>query len=104
VALERVLAYPNPATDRVTFRMTGNQACREAQVKLDVFSVSGALMYEQSFAGEVLGFTDDVMSWDLRQTGGAPVAPGVYIFRVTWENEFGESAQYGDKLVVIRPD
>jgi hypothetical protein len=32
------------------------------------------------------------------------VAPGVYIFRVTWENEFGESAQYGDKLVVIRPD
>ena len=104
VALERVLAYPNPATDRVTFRMTGNQACREAQVKLDVFSVSGALMHEQSFAGEVLGFTDDVMSWDLRQTGGAPVAPGVYIFRVTWENEFGESAQYGDKLVVIRPD
>ena len=104
VALERVLAYPNPATDRVTFRMTGNQACRQAQVKLDVFSVSGALMYEQTFAGEVLGFTDDVMSWDLRQTGGAPVVPGVYVFRVTWENEFGESAQYGDKLVVIRPD
>ena len=48
VALERVLAYPNPATDRVTFRMTGNQACRQAQVKLDVFSVSGALMYEQT--------------------------------------------------------
>ena len=104
VALERVLAYPNPASDRVTFRMTGNQACRRAQVKLDVFNVAGSLMYEQRFEGEVLGFTDDVMTWDLRQTGGAPVVPGVYIFRVTWENEFGESAQYGDKLVVIRPD
>ena len=68
----------------MTFRMSGNQACRQAQVKLDVFSVSGALMYEQRFAGEVLGFTDDVMTWDLRQRGGARVVPGVYIFRVTW--------------------
>ena len=104
VALENVLAYPNPATDRVTFRMTGNQACRAAEVRLEIFSVAGALMHEQTFEGEVPGFTDDVMSWDLRQTGGSHVVPGVYIFRVTWENEFGESAQYGDKLVVIRPD
>ena len=104
VALEHVLAYPNPSVDHVTFRMTGNQACRMAQVELEVFNLNGSLVHRQAFEGEVLGFTDDVMTWDLNQQGGGQIPHGVYIFKVTWENEFGESAQYGDKLVVIRPE
>ena len=103
VALEQVLAYPNPALDHVTFRMTGNQACKPATVTLDVFNVQGSRVHEQTFEGEVLGFRDDVMSWDLKPSSGGSVPPGVYVFRVTWENEFGQSAQYADKLVVLRP-
>ena len=103
VALEQVLAYPNPAVDHVTFRMTGNQACKPATVTLDVFNVQGSRVHGQTFEGEVLGFRDDVMSWDLKPSSGGSVPPGVYVFRVTWENEFGQSAQYADKLVVLRP-
>ena len=33
--------------------MTGNQACRAAEVRLEIFSVAGALMHEQTFEGEV---------------------------------------------------
>ena len=103
VALEEVLAYPNPSVDQVTFRMTGNQACKQAQVKLEVFSVEGRKVHEQDFEGEVLGFRDDVMTWDLNQISGGRVPHGVYVFRVTWKNEFDESAQYADQLVVLRP-
>lgn len=104
VALMEVLAYPNPATDRVTFRMAGNQACRAANVHLDIFNLSGARVHSMDFQGEVLGFRDDVMTWDLKPSSGTSVRHGVYLFRVTWENEFGQSAQYTDKLVVLRPE
>ena len=103
VALLEVLAYPNPAHEQVTFRMSGNQACREAKVTLAVHNVQGQRVHEQTFEGEVLGFRDDVMTWDLKPSSGGRVAPGVYVFRVTWENEFGQAAQYADKLVVLRP-
>jgi hypothetical protein len=104
VALLEVLAFPNPAVEQVTFRMTGNQACKAADVVLQVFNSSGAKVHEQAFEGEVLGFRDDVMSWDLKPSSGGHVSPGVYVFRVTWTNEFGNSAQYADKLVVLRPE
>ena len=104
VALEEVLAYPNPTVDLVTFRMTGNQACKQAKVALEVFDLAGKKVHSQEFEGEVLGFRDDVMTWDLKQAGGAHVPHGVYVFRVTWENEFGQSAQYADQLVVLCPD
>ena len=104
VALVEVLAYPNPATDRVTFRMAGNQACRAANVHLDIFDLSGARVHSMDFEGEVLGFRDDVMTWNLQPSSGSAVRHGVYLFRVTWENEFGQSAQYADKLVVLRPE
>lgn len=103
VALLEVLAYPNPAYDEVTFRMTGNQACKPASVTLEIFNVRGDKVHEQAFEGEVLGFRDDVMTWDLKPSGGGFVTPGVYVFRVTWKNEFEQSAQYADKLVVLRP-
>ena len=103
VALVEVLAYPNPAYEDVTFRMTGNQACKPANVTLEIFNVRGDKVHEQSFEGEVLGFRDDVMTWDLKPSGGGSVTPGVYVFRVTWKNEFEQSAQYADKLVVLRP-
>ncbi len=103
VALLEVLAYPNPATDHVAFRVTGNQACRPADVSLQVFDVRGGLVYEDFFAGEVLGFRDDVFQWDLKPSRGSAVPPGVYVFRVTWQNETGDAAQYADKLVVVRP-
>ena len=103
VALLEVLAYPNPAHEQVTFRMSGNQACRQAKVTLAVHNVQGQRVHEQTFEGEVLGFRDDVMTWDLKPSSGGRVPPGVYVFRVTWENEFGQTAQYADKLVVLRP-
>ena len=103
VALLEVLAYPNPAHEKVTFRMSGNQACRQAKVTLAVHNVQGQRVHEQTFEGEVLGFRDDVMTWDLKPSSGGRVPPGVYVFRVTWENEFGQTAQYADKLVVLRP-
>ena len=103
VALLEVLAYPNPAVEQVTFRMAGNQACRPANVRLDIFDIRGGRVHTETFEGEVLGFRDDVMTWDLKPSSGQRVPPGVYVFRVTWENEIGQAAQYADKLVVLRP-
>ena len=103
VALLEVLAYPNPAVDKVTFRMSGNQACKAAEVSVDIYSPTGVLVHSLTYEGEVVGFRDDVLSWDLKPSHGSSVSPGVYVFRVTWKNEFGSSAQYADQLVVLGP-
>ena len=94
VALMNVLAFPNPAVDHVTFRTTTNQACRPATVDLQVFDMSGTMVHNARFTGEALGFVDDGLTWDLKPSEGGSVLPGVYVFRVIWENEFGQSAQY----------
>lgn len=103
VALVEVLAYPNPATDHVTFRASTNQACRPSNVTLEVFDMRGNKVHETKYVGEPLGFVDDGMTWDLKPSTGGSVLPGVYVFRVRWENEFGQAAQYADQLVVVRP-
>ena len=43
------------------------------------FSAHGQLVHEQVFEGEVLGFRDDVMTWDLKPSGAPPYLP-VYMY------------------------
>ena len=69
---------------------------------LEVFDPRGNKVYDQEFEGEVLGFRDDVMTWNLKPQHGGVLSDGIYVFRVTWVNENGSSAQYADKLVVLR--
>ena len=54
-------------------------------MRLEIFSPQGQLVHEQVFEGEVLGFRDDVMTWDLKPSASASVSPSVFVFRVTWE-------------------
>ena len=69
--------------------MTGNQACRLANVRLEIFNPSGQLVHEQVFEGEVLGFRDDVMTWNLKPRRAPPYLPVCMYFESLGKTNLG---------------
>ena len=94
--LAGTLAYPNPAADgeAVWFAAEGRGI---AQVKVEVYSLSGRLIYASGFA------PGDRLSWDLRGPDGARLANGVYLYMVTVKGYGGELLRGKvKKLMVLR--
>ncbi len=103
-AIGSVMAYPNPSASGFNFEIEHNVACSDARYVLDVFSVNGTLVHRREAEWHADGFRDNSVRWDMRSdVTGAAVSAGLYIFRLTLESETGTTAQYSDKLVVIRP-
>ena len=96
-AFGEVLAFPNPSSSGFNFSIAHNQSCKEGQMVLEVFSSMGRLVHRVEVPWHEEGFRATGMRWD------APVAAGVYVFRITLIPEVGAPAQYSDQLVVIRP-
>jgi hypothetical protein len=81
-----VIAYPNPAKDKITFRLN---LPKDAQVKIEVFNVAGERVIE--FKEHKTAPTDTI-TWQ-----PIDVASGVYIYLVTVEGE-----QVSGKVAVMR--
>ena len=103
VALESVIAYPNPAYDHVSFRVSHNQVCNPVDATVEVYDASGKKI--KVFETELLshGSRTDIAEWDLVDGDGGKVSAGVYIFKIKMTTDKGISTQYGSKLIVVRP-
>lgn len=103
VALDQIIAYPNPATTSSTFRFSHNQECNGVKAIVDIYKADGRRV--RSFEGDIHceGSRSDLVEWDLSSDGGTRVEAGVYLYRIQIITETGASAQYGSKLVVVKP-
>lgn len=103
VALESVIAYPNPASSHVSFRVEHNQVCQLVEAEVEVYDASGRQV--KVFTKDLVshGSLTDVASWNLIDGSGADVPAGIYLFKIKITTENGTYAQYGSKLVVVRP-
>lgn len=103
VALASVIAYPNPAYDQVSFRVSHNQVCNAVDALVEVYDVTGKKI--KVFESELLphGNRTDIAEWNLRDGNGGDVPAGVYVFKIKMTTKNGVSAQYGSKVIVVRP-
>ena len=103
VALESVIAYPNPAYDHVSFRVSHNQVCNQVDALVEVYDVSGKKI--KVFESKLLahGNRTDIAEWDLVDGNGGEVSAGIYVFKIKMTTDKGISTQYGSKLIVVRP-
>jgi hypothetical protein len=113
LALQHVLAFPNPTTGPVRFSFEHNQvAGTAARVRLQVFTLDGRLVRvldgpETLPAGALTTGRVEVR-WDGRDADGDRLAPGVYLFRVRVEREgvadgpARQVAEHIERLVVLR--
>lgn len=85
---ETLVASPNPARDRVTFRALGAGGTQTAPGRILVFDASGRLILR-------LPWSPPAATWDGRDDRDRPLPAGVYFYR--WE---GRSAPSGRFLLV----
>jgi agmatine deiminase len=77
-----VQVFPNPAKDHAnfTFRLTKTE-----QVQLDLFDLRGRQL--KSFGNKTFSSGVQKITWDLQSEENQRVSPGIYIYRLTTENE-----------------
>jgi len=103
VALDKILAYPNPASSSTTFRFSHNQECNAVEAVVAVFDSEGRQVRVFKSDLHAQGSRTDLLEWDLTNDNGSPVPAGIYIFKVQLTTISGASMQYGSKLVVVKP-
>jgi hypothetical protein len=76
---QSAFAYPNPVKNAafVTFAYTVNNA---TTMKLEVFNILGALVYQESWATTAGALTH---TWNLSNQSGNKLATGVYLYRLS---------------------
>ncbi len=98
--LYSVVAWPNPATDVVYFNIKHNRPSVLAEVNVDVYDLSGSMVWS---SGEQL-ITDNsgnsVIEWRLEDGSGRKVGKGLYLSKLTFVDENGEVDIKTVKLIV----
>jgi flagellar hook assembly protein FlgD len=94
---ESVYAFPNPAKDGwVKFVYT---LAKDANVTLKIFTIMGDLVWEAEYDDSA---GPEIMhGWDCRNEAGEKVASGLYIYRLTANDETKEIT-VTKKLIVIQ--
>ncbi len=108
IALDYVLNYPNPFTDRTCFQFDTNIAGEDLEVMIQIYTVSGRLVKTlQSTVPAIDGSLrlDDCIEWDGRDDYGDQLARGVYLYQVRVRTNGGVSLDGEsdfEKLVILK--
>jgi hypothetical protein len=109
VALQQVLNYPNPFTDRTCFQFDHNLANQDIEVLIQIYTVSGRLvktLQTTMFTDGALR-QDDCIEWDGRDDFGGRLARGVYLYKVkvraanTGASQLSGESDF-EKLVILK--
>ncbi|HOT95787.1 MAG TPA: type IX secretion system sortase PorU [bacterium] len=102
LTLNNLLNYPNPMSSRTQFTF---EASQEAEVTIQLYTVSGRLVRKFPAMQAVVGFNIYPELWDGTDAEGDPVANGVYLYRVQARNGKGGDSAETDaigKVIVAR--
>ncbi|MFT6718119.1 MAG: hypothetical protein ACJAY8_000509 [Sphingobacteriales bacterium] len=102
VELDHVLNYPNPFTTSTGFFFEHNQAEKELNVEIKIFSMNGRLVRVIKESAIPNGFRYGPIAWDGRDEFGQQLGKGVYMYQLNVTNNIGASASKMEKLVVLK--
>ncbi|HRW68781.1 type IX secretion system sortase PorU [Lentimicrobium sp.] len=103
LAVDEVLAYPNPSGADVWFRFGHNQFDGKFDVELSVYSSSGVLV--RTIGPERViseGYTAGNIHWDGRTNDGSPARAGLYLCRLMIRDRNGYTSGNTVKVVLVR--
>ena len=99
--LDRVLNYPNPFTDYTEFWFNHNHPFENLDVMVQVFTISGKLVWQHRESVITDGFLSRDITWDGRDNFGNKLAKGVYVYKLSVRTATGKTAQKIEKLVIL---
>ena len=90
----------NPATNYTTFIISHDRAGSNLDVQLQIFDMSGRMLWVHEESGVSSGSTYTI-NWNLQMSGGRRIQTGVYLFRVLISNDDSSQASKAKKLIVV---
>lgn len=102
LTLTNVLNYPNPFVNYTQFWFTHNKPFEPLEVQVQVFTVSGKIVWTKNQTITTDGFLSRDITWDGRDDFGDKIGKGVYIYKLTVKSTLSnKKSEKFEKLVIL---
>jgi hypothetical protein len=100
--ITRVLNYPNPFHNYTEFWFNHNRPFEPLQVQVQVFTVSGKVVWTENRMITTDGFLSREITWDGRDDFGQAIGKGVYVYKLTVKSTLtNDKVEKYEKLVIL---
>lgn len=100
--VEKVLNFPNPFSANTTFQFEHNRPDENLSVSLQIYNTQGQLIRTLYQMQKLNGNRSTALTWDGTDQSGAPLAAGVYIYRLSLSSQDGQTVAAHGKLVLVK--
>lgn len=102
IELRNVLNYPNPFTNYTEFWFSHNRPLEPLEVQIQVFTVSGKVVWTKNQTIVSEGFLSRDITWNGLDNFGNKLAKGVYVYKLTVKSNLSnKKAEKFEKLVIL---
>lgn len=100
--IERVLNYPNPFVNYTEFWFNHNRPFEPLEVQVQVFTVTGKVVWTRNQVVNTEGFLSREITWDGRDDFGDRIGKGVYVYKLTVKSTLtNKKVEKIEKLVIL---
>ena len=102
IKIERVLNYPNPFVNYTEFWFNHNRPFEPLEVQVQVFTVTGKVVWTRNQIVTTDGFLSRDITWDGKDDFGDKIGKGVYVYKLTVKSTLtNKKAEKFEKLVIL---
>ena len=102
LTLTNVLNYPNPFVNHTEFWFTHNKPFEQLEVQVQVFTITGKIVWTKNQIITNQGFTSRDITWDGRDDFGDKIGKGVYVYKLTVKSNVSKKKiEKFEKLVIL---
>ena len=100
--ITRVLNYPNPFVNYTEFWFNHNRPFEPLEVQVQVFTVTGKVVWTKNQIINTDGFLSRDITWDGRDDFGDRIGKGVYVYKITVKSTLtNQRVEKFEKLVIL---
>lgn len=102
ITLTNVLNYPNPFVNYTEFWFTHNRPFEPLEVQVQVYTVTGKVVWTKNQLITTDGFLSKEITWDGKDDFGNRIGKGVYVYKLTVKSSLtNKKAVKVEKLVIL---
>jgi hypothetical protein len=99
-SIYRLFNFPNPFSNRTTFRFEHDPDLQDVEVEISIFNTSGQLLKSIKRTINTGGNRSSDIEWDSKSGPGTHILSGTYIYRLRVTSNNGSMAERAGKMVV----
>jgi len=101
MAIDNLMAYPNPFSIQTTISFEHNQQGKNLDIKVLIYDTQGKLVKTITAMEMDAGSRVNSLVWNPYRDGSTEVLPGLYLFKVIVRNEVGQEVEATSRLVYL---